>query len=191
MTQKTPTIKTISTLSIVLLIIVDLSGCITNQTTHQTTNETTSSLIGTWTGSLQLPLFGTGMNATMTEITFTTNQTVMKLSDGMRSFTMNYTYIITSDTIMLTPMMTNRNGFQGRDPFNGTIPPNGTQPPGNGTRPPTGGTPPFNETGLINGTRPPGDIRQSLTITLSYTVDKNTQSLRLNNVWFTKVQSIK
>jgi hypothetical protein len=199
MTQKTQTIKTISTLSILLLIMVGLSGCTTNQTTNQTT-KTTSSLIGTWTGSLQLPPFGGGMNATITQITFTTNQTEMKLSDQTRSFTMNYTYTTTSDTITLTPMRTNRNGFQGRGSFNGTTPPNGTmfpgnstnlpngtQPPGNGTWPPGGETPPFNGTGPMNGT-PPGDMRQSMTITLIYTMDTNSQELVLNNKRFIKIQ---
>lgn len=201
MTQKTHTTKVICTLFFVSLVMVGLSGCTTNQTTHQTTNETTNSLIGTWTGSLQLSLFEAGMNTTMTQITFTTNQTNMKLSDGMRSFTMNYTYTTTSDTITLTPMMIKREGSQGRDPVNGTIPPNGTmfpgngtirpnvtQPPENGSWPPIGGTPQFNETEPRNRTHPPGDMRQSMTITLRYTVDNDTQSLLLNSVRFTKVQ---
>jgi hypothetical protein len=200
MKQQTKTITLLFINSIVLFALVSLSGCTTNQTKNQTTNEYANSLIGTWAGTLQIPMFGGENNTTVTQISFTMNRSEMILSGAEKTLTMNYTYIATSDTLTLTPLMTERNGFTGGEPFNGTAPPNGTMfprnrtsppngtlPPGNGTLPPNGGNP-YNGSWPSNGTRPQGDMRQSMTVTLSYTLDKEAGILLLNNARFTKIQ---
>jgi len=200
MNRKTKRIQLVSVGGIVLCILVGLSGCTTNQTEKQTTNDNAKTLLGTWTGSLQMPLFSGENNTTLSQIIFTSDSTEMFLTSGKRTFTMNYTYTATSDTLTLTPLMNQRNGFGSREPFNGTappngtlfpgygtIPPNGTRPPGNETWPLNGTNPPFNRTWPSNGTRPPGEMRPSMTITFNYVVDEQARVLLLNNVQFTKV----
>ena len=147
-----------------------------------------------------MSIFGGGNNATVSQITFTSDRTEMLLTSGYRTFTMNYTYAQTSDTIVLTPIMNDRNGFAGKEPLNRTLPPNGTQfhgnktwspngtqPPGNGTWPPNGMNP-YNGTWPSDGTRPPGDNMPSMTVSFNYAVDEEATVLFLNNVQFKKVQ---
>jgi len=78
----------------------------------------------------------------------------MVLTVGNRSFSMNYTYTVNGDSLVLTSLMNDRNGFGGRPPFNGTMPPNGTRPLGNWTGPPNGTQPQGNGTWPPNGTNP-------------------------------------
>ena len=147
-----------------------------------------------------MPMFGAGSNVSVSQITFTNNRTEMILTSQNRTFTLNYTYSATRDTLVLTPLITERNRFAEREPFNGTIPPNATQPPGtwtispNGTQPPgngiwpPNGTTPFNGTDPSNWTRPPGYNPSSMTITFLYAFDEGSSVLYLNNEQFIKVQ---
>jgi len=198
MSKKTKIIQ-ILLVNVVLLVVVCLSGCTTSTTEDQSANEPTNAFLGTWVGTLQMPLFGGGSNATVSQITFTSDRTVMVFSSGERTFTMNYSYKATGDTLVLTPIMVIRNGSSGTESFNGsrppngtmfpgngTLPPNGTQPPGNGTWPPRGGDQ-NNGSWPSNGTRPPRDTRPSTTVSFTYVVSEEARELYLNNVRFIKV----
>ncbi len=200
MSQKTKKIQLIFINGMVLVAMVGLSGCTSNQIEDQITNENVNTLLGTWRGTLQMPMFDEKNNATISQISFIKNRTEMVLRSENRTFTMNYTYTATNDTLVLTPLMTDRNGFPDREQFNGTlspnmtmfpgggaVPPNGTQPPGDRTWPPNG-TNPYNGTWPSNRTRTPGDMRLSMTVSFSYAVEEETRMLLLNNVQFTKVQ---
>jgi hypothetical protein len=198
MKKKTNVVQIVFVTSAIVLTIVGLSGCTSNTAEDNDLNDQTTTLVGTWVGTLQIPLFGGNSNATVSQITFTGNRTEMMLSSGGRTMTMNYTYTTTSETIVLTPVM-ERSGFPSQGSFNGTFPqngtmpprnetwsPNGTRPPGNGTWPPNGENP-YNGTSPSNGTRPTGNIRPSMTITFTYAFNKEPTVLYLNNNRFTKV----
>jgi ABC-type Fe3+-hydroxamate transport system substrate-binding protein len=178
----------------ILFILVNLSGCTTNQNENQNPNENVNTFLGTWVGTLQMPMFGGRGNTSISQITFTSDQAEVILTSDGRTFSMNYTYTTNGDSLILTPTMTDRAGFPGGQPFNGTIPPNGTRPPGNwtwlpnGTQPQGNGSWPQNGTNPFNGTRPPGENRQSMTVSFRYTFDKDARVLFLNTVQFTKVQ---
>jgi hypothetical protein len=136
-----------------VLALVSLSGCTTNQNETQNTNETINTFLGTWTGTLQMPMFGGENNASVSQIIFTSDRAEMIFGDGNRSFSMNYTYTVNSDSLVLTPMMNDRTELDGRPSFNGTSPGNETRPPGNWTAPSNGTQPPE------NGTWPPKQTR--------------------------------
>ncbi len=52
MSRKTKTIQIFLTISIVLLVLVGLGGCTTNQNEIKNTNETVNAFLGTWVGTL-------------------------------------------------------------------------------------------------------------------------------------------
>ena len=187
MSRKTKTIQIFLTISIVLLVLVGLGGCTTNQNEIKNTNETVNAFLGTWAGTLEIPMVGGSGNTSASQITFTSNRAEMMLTTGNRTFAMNYMYTTNGNSLILTPTMTDRNGFPGGQPFNGTIPPNGTQPPGNRTWPPNG-TNPYNGTWPSNRTQPPGGNRPSMTISLTYAFDEEKTMLTLNGAKFIKTQ---
>jgi hypothetical protein len=199
MSRKTKIVQIFLTNGIILLALVSLSGCTTNQNENQNTNKNVNALLGTWVGSIQIPMFSGGNNATVSQIAFTSDRTEMVLTSGNRTFTMNYTYSVNGDSLVLIPMMNDRNGFGGRPPFNGTFPDSGTRPPGNWTRPPNGTQPPgngtwqpngvnpFNGTWSSNGTRPAGNNQPSMTVSFIYAFEEEARVLFLNNVKFIKV----
>jgi ABC-type Fe3+-hydroxamate transport system substrate-binding protein len=200
MSRKVKAIQLFFTNGIILFALVSLSGCTTNQNENQNTNENVNAFLGTWVGTLEMPMFGGESNASVSQITFTSDRAEVILTSENRTFSMDYTYTTNGDSLILTPTMIDRNGFPGGQSFNGTMPPNGTrppgnwtwspngtQPPGNGTWPPNG-TNPYNGTWPSNGTRPPGDNRPSMTVSFIYAVDEEARVLYLNNEQFTKVQ---
>ena len=93
MSQKTKIIQIFLTNGIILLALMNLSGCTTNQNENQNTNKNVNTLLGTWVGSIQIPMFGGGNNATVSQITFMNDRTEMVLTSGNRTFTMNYTVL--------------------------------------------------------------------------------------------------
>jgi ABC-type Fe3+-hydroxamate transport system substrate-binding protein len=174
--------------AMIVIVLVNLSGCTTNQNENQRTNNTVNTLLGTWVGTLQIPMFGGRSNTSISQITFTSTLAEMTLSNQERTYSMNYSYTINGNSLILTPIMTNRNGFPGGQPFNRSTPPNGTHLPGNWSGSPNGTQPPGNRTWPFNGSRPSGDTRPSMTITLTYIFDVQTKELYLNNAQFTKVE---
>jgi hypothetical protein len=185
--------------SLVFCTIISLSGCTTIQTHSQKTHINDQALLGTWVGSLEMPVFGRENNTTITQITFANNRSEMVLLTGNRTYLMNYTYIAAGGTLVLTPLMNNRNGFAGRQPMNWSQPQNGTMFPWNRTGAPNGTQPPENKTWLSNGTNPyqggwpsngtqPSDQRASMNLSFNYAVDAQANLLILNNVQFTKLQ---
>jgi len=179
--------------------VVGLSGCTSYQNGDKNTDETTTAFLGTWVGALQIPMLGGNSTVTISQITFLNNRSEMVLIGGNRTFTMNYTYSVSSDTVVLTPILNDRNGLGRRDPFNGTLPPNGTkfpenrtfppngtQPPGNGTWLPNG-TNPNNGTWLFNGTQSPRNNQLSMTLSIRYSFNKEKTVLTLNDILYTKL----
>lgn len=174
-----------------------LSGCTSNQTETQNINNSKQVFIGTWVGTLQIPMFGAGRNATVSQISFTTDCATMVLTNDNRTFSMNYSYAVNSDSLVLTPMIQDPGMFPERrlqnetNPWNGTyppevLPPNGTQPPGDGFAP--NGTNPSNGTWPSNGTRLPRENRASMTLTFLYTFNEEVMVLLLDGIAFMKVQ---
>ena len=51
MSEKTTTIQIFFSSGIILLALVSLSGCTTNNNEKQNTNENVNALLGTWVGS--------------------------------------------------------------------------------------------------------------------------------------------
>lgn len=185
--------------AVILLGIIGLSGCTSYQNGDKNTDETLNAFLGTWVGSLQMSVFGAGDNVMISQIAFRSNRSEMLLTNGNRTFRMNYTYSVTSDTIVLTPILNNRNGLGRRDPFNGTLPPNGTKFPGNWTLPPNGTQPPGNRTWPpngtfpnnnswpLNGTQPPRNNQLPMTLSLRYYFNEEKTVLTLNAMQYTKL----
>ncbi len=178
--------------------LLHLSGCTSNQIETQNIDNSQQEFIGTWVGTLQIPMFGADENATMSQISFTTDCATIVLTNDNRTFSRNYSYSVNNDSLILTPMIRDRGMFPGgrlqneTNPWNGTspsevLPPNGTQPPGDGFWPPNG-TNPSNRTWPSNGTRPPGENRASMTLTFLYTFDEEATVLLLDGIVFMKVQ---
>lgn len=176
-------------------LITSLSGC----TTNQVTNENVNSFLGTWVGTTEIPMSGREGNASVSQITFTINTAKLTFNITQESFTMNYTYTINGNTLMLQPIFNERDAFPGGQPFNRTMPFNGTRPPRNGTWPQNGSIPnnetlPFNGTQpwengtwLHNWTRPPSNQRLSPLISFTYRFNNIYTILYLNESQFTKL----
>ncbi len=183
----------------VVLTLSTLSGCTSNQTQDKTTGNV---ILGTWRGTTQIS-GGFQRNdttaMTVSQVTFRNSDLELTVESPRGTFSMNYTYAFTGDTLVLRPESTG-NPFGGQSPFNGSRPWNGsgrwngTRPPGNGTWPPNGTAPPFNGTMPWNRTRPGNwsqgaeDRRSFMQLSMTYSWDEQTQTLYLNGSAFTKVR---
>jgi hypothetical protein len=172
----------------IFLSIVSLSGCVDNQNTGV---EYQSKFFGTWTGTLEIPMFGGGNNSNITQIMFMENIVAATLSSEQGSFTMNYTYSVEGDMLVLEPNFDRRGGApNGQSPdaqfpngprqWAGTQPPNGTWSP-NDTWSPNGTGPP-------NNGQPPGGERPSMSISFIYSFNEENSILFLNGTQFIKVK---
>ncbi len=174
--------------AVFIVILVSISGC----TSNQNTNETITQLSGTWMGNVEMSMFGSGGNASVSQITFTSNTAELTMDSSQRSFTINYTYIVNGNTIVLKPKFGNRGGFPGQPPQNGTFPWNNTtRPPMNETWPngtqPSNWSRPGNWTGPMNRTGNPGGTQPSMSITFTYSVNEDHTVLYLNGAEFRKI----
>ena len=182
----------------IIVILVSLCGC----TSNQNTNETKTQLSGTWVGTVEIPMSGGMMNTSLTQITFTSNTAELTLKNTQRSSTMNYTFTVNGNTLVLQPTFSDIRGFPGLPPQNGTRPWNDTtRPPMNGTWP-TNSTPPsMNRTIPPNGTRPgnftrpengtwnPGGGQQPpMAMSFTYSLNEKQTVLHLNGAEFKKLQ---
>ena len=90
-----------------------------------------------------------GGNSTFTEFTFMQDIVVATLTNERGTNTMNYTYVVNGNNLVLEPSFSGGGMNPDRKPFNDTQPPfNGTGFP-NDTPPFNGTKPPFNNTDLI------------------------------------------
>ncbi len=191
MKQKTRDILVLTSSGFIFLALVNLCGCTTNQ--NKNINSDANWLLGSWVGTLQIPLFGGDDNTFVSEITFSSDHAEMILTNGNRTFSMNYTYLINDNSLVLTPIMPERGRFPDRRPLNGTFPPNGTRASGNETQPSgdrmwlPNNTDPYNGTWPSNRTHPPGDNQGLMTLTFLYAFDEENKVLFLNTAHFTKV----
>jgi hypothetical protein len=177
-----------------ILIFVSISGCTSIQNKNQNTNEASTQLSGTWAGSMEMPMSNGRGNTSISQITFMGNTAKITLESTLGSFTMNYTFTMNGNTLVLEPNLSNRGEFPGRIPQNGTRPWNGT------ARPPMNETWPVNSTHLYNGTRPsnwtqpengtwnPGGGQRSLSVSFSFSMNEDHTLLFLNGAEFRKVQ---
>ncbi len=179
-----------------IVILVSLCGC----TSNQNTNETKTQLSGTWVGNVEIPMSGGRMNTSVTQITFMSNTAELTLKRTQGAFTMNYSFIVNGNTLVLQPTFSNIDGFLGQPPQNGTPPwNNDTQHPMNNTWPTNGTRPPMNNTWPINGTRPgnwtrpgngtwnPGGGQQPVSMSFTYSLNEEQTILYLNGAAFRKV----
>ena len=180
-----------------IVILVSLCGC----TSNQNTNETKTQLSGTWVGNVEIPMSGGIMNTSVSQITFTSNTAELTLKSTQGSSTMNYTFTVNGNTLVLQPTFSNIGGFPGQPPQNGTPPWNNTtRPPMNDTWPTNGTRPSMNDTWPINGTRPgnwtrpqngtwnPGGGQQPMSLSFTYSLNEEQTILYLNGAEFRKVQ---
>lgn len=174
--------------TILLLFIVWLSGC----TSNQTTTEKENFLSGTWVGKLETSLFGRNENMSISMITFSEDTVEITLHSTQSTFTMNYIYSTQGTILTLEPKFNERGGFPGQQPFNGSRPGNWTRPPGNETDL-INGTFPFNGTRPMNGTRPengswdPLNRHPSMTVSFSFSINEDDTILYLNGAEFRKI----
>lgn len=173
-----------------VVLMLALSGC----ETSTSSGNTAAKLEGTWQGSLQVQSMGR-VNTTLTQISFTGNTAVMTLSSDMGTRTMNCSYTVTSDSLVLQPQFGRGFGRYGngstlgnwsRPPGNWSRPPGNWSGPGNMTRPDwnnSNWSRPQNGTWPGNGTRGPGNQQRSWTFVYRF---EDTR-LYLDSVVFTKV----
>ena len=166
-----------------IVILVSLCGC----TSNKNTNTIGTQLSGTWVGNVELPMSGGITNTSVSQITFTSNTAELTLKRTQGSFTMNYTFTVDGNTLVLQSTFSNIGGFPGQLPQNGTRPWNDTtRPPMNGTLPPNG-TRPGNWTRPENGTRNPGGGQQPVSMSFTYSLNEERTILYLNGTEFRKV----
>lgn len=198
MYQKTKIVHALS-LGCILIAIVGLSGCTTNQTTTKDTNTDVSSLLGTWVGAVQMQMAGGWGNTSVSQITFTSNTAQLTLSGIQESMVMNCTYTTKGNSLVLQRIFDDRGGLPAGQPFNGTLPSNRTHPPGNGTWP-QNETFPGNQTLPLNGTHlpgnwtepqnwssPPMNQRPAESISFTYRLNEDGTILYLNDSRFTRI----
>jgi hypothetical protein len=174
----------------IFLSIISLSGCVENQ---NNVGQNLSKFIGTWTGNLEIPMFGGSNNTTINKLVFTETYVTAYLTSERGTFSMNYSYKTEGDKLTLEPEIFNNGGPSNRQSFNHSLPFNDTQPPYNGTWPPNGTMPP-NNTWSHNGTRPydggqfPYNQRPNMTTTFDYSFNEEFNVLYLNDSQFIKIQ---
>jgi len=194
MGQRKTSVQVLATSVVLFLALVSLSGCTTTQTANQNTIGNINKLTGTWTGNVEMSMVRGGNNTSISQLIFNDTRVEATLLNERGSYTMNYTYVVDGETLLLHPDFTSRGGpYGGRQPlndtrpWNGTVQWNGTRPTGNGTWPPNG-TWPSNGTRPGNGTWSPGNGRPSMEISFTYYLDEQNFILYLNGSPFTKVQ---
>jgi len=166
---------------IIFLAVAFLSGCTDTKNIENSLNR----FIGMWTGSMEISTFGPMGNITITKLTFVEYVVTVTLSNERGVYTMNYTYALNGENLVLEPAF--NGGMPGRQPFNGTRPSfNDTWSP-NGTRPFNDTRPPFNDTWQPNGQHLPDGQRPTMSLSFSYSFDKNYTVLYLDGVQFKKV----
>ena len=147
-----------------------MSGC----TDTQNTGNSLNNFIGTWAGSVGVSAFGgpMGNDSTFTELTFMQGVVVATITNEQGSNTMNYSYHVNDNNLVLEPSFFDEGMMPGRQqngtqpPFNGTGFPDNTGP-FNGTKPPFNNSEPFNDTQPHNYERPP-DSQQPPSMSLSF-----------------------
>ena len=175
---------------------VCLSGCTDTQNNDNSLN---SKFIGTWTGSVEVSMFGGPLigNSTFTKLTFTQDIVAATISNERGTNIMNYTYVVNGNNLILEPsffgggVMQDRQPFNNTQPsFNNTLPPSNNTRPFNDTRPPSNGTqPPFNNTWSPNGQQSPSSqASPSMSVSFSYSFDENYTVLYINGSKFIKIQ---
>jgi hypothetical protein len=184
---ETKTVEAIVLAISALIIISCLSGCTSNQ------NTTTNHLSGTWIGSVEMPMGVGRVNTSLSQLSFTDNNVQLTMESEMGTRTMEYTYSITGNTLVLQPSFSNTGRFPGGQPPNGTRPWNDTKPPGNWTWQPNdtrhdNGTWPGNLTQPDNRTQLPGGERLSMSVSFEYSFNEEYSVLYLSGSPFTKVQ---
>jgi hypothetical protein len=150
----------------IFLSVISLSGCVDNQNTK---GEDLNKFIGTWTGNLEIPIFGRSNNTTINQLIFTE--------------TLVSTYL-TSERGTLAPP--NKQPFNDSTSFNDTRPPFNETWPQNGTTPPNDTWSP-NFTRPFNGEQPPNGQRALMEISFTYSFNKEFNILYLNDSQFLKV----
>jgi hypothetical protein len=186
--RETKTVEAIVITISALFIIGCLSGCTSNQ------NTTPNHLVGIWAGSVEMPMGGGRGNTSISQLSFTDTSVQLTMESKMGTWTMEYTYSINGNTLVLQP------SFSGGGPFPRGPSQNGTQPWNNNTRPPGNWSGPSNGTGPYNGswpsnwtqpnngTRQPGNGRPSMSITFEYYTNEDYTIISLNGAQFTKIQ---
>lgn len=163
---------------VIFLAVVSLSGCTTNQNTGSTTSNVLEKFIGTWTGNKETSMLGGRGNVSITQLTFTENITEETLTSNERTFTMNYTYSVQGNKLILEPKFTGGGRFSGGQSYNRTRQYNVTRP--NGT---------WNSTRLPPGSgQPSGGQRPSMSISFDYSFNEGYTVLYLDGSQFTKIQ---
>jgi len=167
---------------IIFLTIVGLSGCVSNQNSNGNDNK----FFGTWTGNKEISMFGGRGNNSISKLTFADTLVVVTLSSDRGTYSMNYSYTVNGNTLVLEPQFMSGGQF-GRQPFNGSWQRNGTRPfngtrPDNGSWPPNSTRPPFN-----NSQQPQGDgQRPSLSLSFNYSFNDRYDILYLDESQFVK-----
>jgi|WetSurMetagenome_2_1015567.scaffolds.fasta_scaffold496581_1 hypothetical protein len=189
MTQEKHAQAVLSIIFVFILIIVNISGCTSNQNTRENENI----LSGTWTGNVEIPLFRINGNASVSKIKFSGSTAEMSVESGQGTFMMNYSYSINGSTLVFVPKFNGRVGVPGRQSNNSTQPGNWTRAPGNETGPINGthhfnGSGPENWTRTENGTGNLGGGRPSMSISFTYSLNEEHTVLYLNGSPFNKVQ---
>lgn len=175
---------------IIFLSVVGLSGCVDNQNKDI---ENLSKFTGTWTGHLDLPMFNGSNNSTITQLLFVGTSVTACLTGDRGTFTMNYSYSLEENKLVLQPKFNDNGGPSNRQPFNDSMPFNDTRPPINGSWPPNGTIPP-NDTWSPNGTRPsngeqdPFGQRPVMSISFVYSFNEKFNVLYLDDSQFFKIQ---
>jgi hypothetical protein len=171
-------------ITVCIVLLINISGC----TSKQNTNESNMDLSGTWVGNVNMPMFTGRGNASISQITFANNNAEITLESNQGSFSVNYTFTMNGNTLLLGPTFHNRSGFPGQPSQNRTQPWNDTvRPPMNETWP-TNGTRPGNWTRPQNGTWNSGVGRPELSISFSYSFNENHTVLYLNGAAFNKIK---
>ncbi len=167
----------------IFLAILCLCGCIDNQKIDNSLNN----FIGTWTGSMEVSNYSGFMdvNRTFNELIFTQDLVIVTFNTEQGNITMNYTYVVNGNKLVLEPLFSGKVVIPGRQPFNENI----TRPLFNDTRvPPNGTQPPFNNTWLPNNEQPPsGQKPLTMSLSFSYRFDENYTVLYLDATIFKKV----
>ncbi len=181
---------TILVCTIIFLSMVSLSGCVNNKNSD---TDNLSKFTGKWIGNLEIPMLGGSNNSTITQLIFMGTSMIAYFTNDRGTFTMNYSYSLEENKLVLEPEFNDNGGPYNRQPFNDSIPFNDTRPPVNGSWPPNGTIPP-NNTWSPNGTRPsngeqnPFGQRTDISISFVYSFNEEFNVLYLNQSQFNKIQ---
>ena len=174
---------------IIFFSILSLSGCVSNQNAESIN---LSKFFGTWTGNLDIQMFGESNNSTINHLTFDENIVKMDLTNDRGTYTMNYTYKVEGDKLILQPEFNSNGGPFNRPQYNNSQPFNDTRPHNNSWSP-NGTIPPNESWPSDNGTRPPNwgqpmDEQRPMSISFVYDFNEENNILYLNGSQFLKFQ---